>query len=180
MRNIVHLTNVFFFVSALKTVSLEVIAIFSLPEPINFSASEGQVVESPHARNCPEKIKNRKWQANFFVFNFSKNFKLVPISLELNSALGNRTYFYQKCGSCTQKSNETWDLKIRVKIWKKKKKKKWWSKGSRWKVVGPKSLYIQDLKIYGSSIGQIRFSFWSFNFWLSSDFYQKTLKKWKK
>ena len=43
----------------------------------------------------------------------------MPIDLELNSALGNQTYFYQKCGSCTQKSNETWNLKIRVKILKK-------------------------------------------------------------
>ena len=51
-----------------------------------------------------------------FVSDFFKNFKLVPIDLELNSALGNQTYFYQKCGSCTQKSNETWNLKIRVKI----------------------------------------------------------------
>ena len=85
----------------------------------------------------------------------------MPIDLEFNSALGNQTYFYQKCGSCTQKSNETWNLKIRVKT----KKKHLWLKGYRWKVVGPKSLYIQDLRIHGSSIGQSRFSFWSFNFW---------------
>ena len=96
-----------------------------------------------------------------FCFWFFLNFKLVPIDLEFNSALGNQTYFYQKCGSCTQKSNETWNLKIRVKI---KKKKHLWLKGYRWKVVGPKSLYIQDLRIHGSSIGQSRFSFWSFNF----------------
>ena len=97
----------------------------------------------------------------------------MPIDLELNSALGNQTYFYQKCGSCTQKSNETWNLKIRVKI----KKKHLWSKGSRWKVVGPKSLYIQDLRIHGSSIGHIRFSFWSFNFWPRSDFYHSSTQK---
>ena len=54
-----------------------------------------------------------------FCFLFFFNFKLVPIDLELNSTLGNQTYFYQKCGSCTQKSNETWNLKIRVKIKKK-------------------------------------------------------------
>ena len=76
------------------------------------------------------------------------NFKLVPVDLELNSALRNQIYFYQKCGSCTQKSNETWNLKIRVKI----KKKHLWLKGYRWKVVGPKSLYIQDLRIHGSSV----------------------------
>ena len=40
---------------------------------------------------------------------------LDPIDLEFNSALENETYLYQKCGSCTQKSNETWTLKIRVK-----------------------------------------------------------------
>ena len=43
----------------------------------------------------------------------------MPIDLELNSALGNQTYSYQKCGSGTQKSNETWNLKIRVKIKRK-------------------------------------------------------------
>ena len=59
-----------------------------------------------------------------FWFWFFWNFKLVPIDLELNSAMGNQTHFYQKCGSCTQKSNETWNLKIRVKIKKKKKKKR--------------------------------------------------------
>ena len=117
-----------------------------------------------------------------FWFWFFWNFKLVPIDLELNSAMGNQTHFYQKCGSCTQKSNETWNLKIRVKIKKKKKKKekKMRLKGYRWKVVGPKSLYMQDLRIHGSSIGQSRFSFLSFNFLPRSDFYQKTLKKCKK
>ena len=97
----------------------------------------------------------------------------MPIDLEFNSALGNQTYFYQKCGSCTQKSNETWNLKIRVKT----KKKHLWLKGYRWKVVGPKSLYIQDLRIHGSSTGQSRFSFWSFNFWPRSNFYQKKRSK---
>ena len=42
-----------------------------------------------------------------FAFDFFKNSKQLPIDLELNSALENQTYFYQKCGSCTQKSNET-------------------------------------------------------------------------
>ena len=55
----------------------------------------------------------------------------MPIDLEFNSALGNQTYFYQKCGSCTQKSNETWNLKIRVKTKKnicdwKATDGKWW------------------------------------------------------
>ena len=57
----------------------------------------------------------------------------MPINLELNSALGNETYFYQKYGSCTQKSNETLNLKIRVKIFLKKPicdrkapEGKWW------------------------------------------------------
>ena len=66
-----------------------------------------------------------------FCFWFFKNFKLVPVDLEFNSALGNQTYFYQKCGSCTQKSNETWNLKIRVKTKKnicdwKATDGKWW------------------------------------------------------
>ena len=86
----------------------------------------------------------------------------MPINLELNSTLGNQTYFYQKCESCTQKSNETWNLKIQVKIYKNSKHLR--LKGSRLKLVGPKSLYIQDLRIHGSSIGQIKFSFWSFTF----------------
>ena len=55
----------------------------------------------------------------------------MPIDLELNFALGNQIYFYQK--KSTQKSNETWNLKIRVKIEKKKtfvierlQMEKWW------------------------------------------------------
>ena len=43
-------------------------------------------------------------------------------------------------------------------------------------VGGPKSLHIQDLRIHGSNIGQIRFSLWSFSFWPRSDFHQKRLK----
>ena len=43
-------------------------------------------------------------------------------------------------------------------------------------MVGPKPLYIQGLRIHGFSIGQIRFSFWSFNFWPRSDFYKKRSK----
>ena len=89
----------------------------------------------------------------------------MPIDLELNFALGNQIYFYQKKKS-TQKSNETWNLKIRVKIEKNVCDRK--APGGE--VVGPKSLYIQDLRICGSSIGRIRFSFWSFNFWPHSNF----------
>ena len=100
----------------------------------------------------------------------------MPIDLELNSALGNQTYFYQKCGSCTQKSNETWNLKIRVKI----KKSICDQKAPDAELVGTKSLNVQGLRIHGSSKGQIRFSFWSFNFWPRPDFHQKTLKKYKK
>ena len=79
----------------------------------------------------------------------------MSIDLELNSALGNQTYFYQKCGSGTQKSNETRNLYNRIKI----KKNICDRKASDGQVVGPKSLHIQDLRIHGSSIGQIRFSF---------------------
>ena len=66
-----------------------------------------------------------------FCFLFFKNFQLVSIDLELNSTLGNQTYFNQKCGSCTQKSNVTWNLKIWVEIKKKnicdrKTLEKWW------------------------------------------------------
>ena len=100
----------------------------------------------------------------------------MPIDLALNFALGNQTYFHKKCGSCIQKSNETWNLKIRVTI----EKNIYDQKTPGEEVVGPKSLYIQDLRIRGSSIGQIRFSFWSFNFWTRSNFYQKMLKKCKK
>ena len=56
----------------------------------------------------------------------------MPIDLELNSALGNQTYFYQKCGSCTQKSNETWNLKIRVKTKKKKNICDWKGIDGKW------------------------------------------------
>ena len=83
-------------------------------------------------------------------------FKLVATKLELNSTLGNQTYFYQKCGRSTQKSNEAQNLKIRVKIKKKKKCNQTISDGE---VVGPKSLHIQELVIHGTSIGQIIFSF---------------------
>ena len=41
------------------------------------------------------------------------------MNLELNTALGNQTYFYQKFGSGTQKSNETRNLKNWIKIKKK-------------------------------------------------------------
>ena len=51
---------------------------------------------------------------NFFVFD-SLSIKLVSIDLKLNSTR-NHTYFYQTCGSDTQKSNETQNLKNRVKI----------------------------------------------------------------
>ena len=112
-----------------------------------------------------------------FGFWLFLSFKLVSIHLELNSALGNQTCYYQKCGSGTQKSNKTWNLKNHVKI---KKKNICDQKASDEEVVGPKSLYIQDLRIHGFSIGQIRFSWWSFNFWPRSDFHQKTLKKCKK
>ena len=128
-----------------------------------------------HPKLSRKNFKNGKWHTNFFVFDIL-NFKLVSIDLELNSAFGNQTYFYQKCGSGTQKSNETRNLKNQIKI----EKKHLWPKGFRWEVVGPKSLHTQDLRIHGSSIGQIRFSFWSFNFWPRSDFHQKTLKKRKK
>ena len=80
----------------------------------------------------------------------------MSIDLELNSALENHTYFYQKCGSGTHKSNEIRNLKNQVKI---KKKNICDPKASDGEVVGSKSLHIQDLKIHGSSIGQIRFSF---------------------
>ena len=81
---------------------------------------------------------------------------MVPINSELNSPLGNQTYFYQKCGRGTQKSNETQNLKIRVKI---EKKNICDQKAPDGEVAGPKSLHIQDLKIHGSSIGQITLSF---------------------
>ena len=84
----------------------------------------------------------------------------MPIDLELNSSLGNQTYFYQKCGCDTQKSNETWNLKIRVKI----KKSICDQKAPDGEVVETKSLHVQGLIIHGSSEGQIRFLFWSFNF----------------
>ena len=100
----------------------------------------------------------------------------MPIDLELNFALENQTYFYKTCGSCTQKSNETWNLEIWATIEKKICERKTPDE----EVVGPKSLYIQDLRIRGSGIGQIRFSFWSFNFWTRSNFHQKMLKKCKK
>ena len=45
--------------------------------------------------------------------------ELAPINLELSSALGKQSYFYQKSGRGTQKSNETQNLKIRAKIFKK-------------------------------------------------------------
>ena len=52
---------------------------------------------------------------SWFFYLFFK-FKLVTIDLDLNAALANQTYFYQKCGRGFQKSNETRNLKIRVKI----------------------------------------------------------------
>ena len=60
LKNIARPTDDFF-VSALKTVPLKVIArgnrdFLFLSELINFSASEGPEVEFPDARNCPEKI----------------------------------------------------------------------------------------------------------------------------
>ena len=72
----------------------------------------------------------------------------------------------------------------KLKTWKsglklKKKKKKCDQTISDGEVVGPKSLHIQELVIYGTSTGQIIFSFWSFNFLPRLDFYQKTLKKCK-
>ena len=103
---------------------------------------------------------------------------LKSLNCFLNSAPGNQTYFDQKYGSGTQESNETRGLKNQVKI--KKKGNICDRKASDGEVVGPKSLRIQDLRIHGSSINQIRFSFWSFNFWPRSDFHQKTLKKCKK
>ena len=44
-------------------------------------------------------------------------------------------------------------------------------------VVGPESLYIQDLRIHGSRTGQSRFSFWSFNFLTSLRFLPKKAQK---
>ena len=59
--------------------------------------------------------------------------------LELNTALGNQTYFYQKFGSGTQKSNETQNLKNWIKT---KKKEICDRKATDGEVVGPKSLHI--------------------------------------
>ena len=85
-----------------------------------------------------------------FLFLTFSNFELVSIDLEINSALGKKTYFYQKCGRSNAKSSETRNLKI-------------WDKTDV-EVVGPKSLHIKDLKIHGSSIHHIRFSFYSYTF----------------
>ena len=72
----------------------------------------------------------------------------MPINLEFNSALGNQTYFYQKCGSCTQKSNKTWNLKIRVKT----KKKHLWLKGYRWKVKGAGFMVLAQARVDFNSV----------------------------
>ena len=45
---------------------------------------------------------------------------MVPIDLVFNFGLSNQTYFYQKCGCWTHKSNQTQNLKIYVEIKKKK------------------------------------------------------------
>ena len=71
---------------------------------------------------------------------------------------------------------ETWKYGLKLK----EKKNISDRKAPDREVVGPKSLHIQDLRIHGSSIGRISFSFWSFNFWLPPDFHQKMLKKCKK
>ena len=74
------------------------------------------------------------------------------------------------------KSNESQNLKLRVKILKKNICDR---KAPHGEVVGSESLYIQDLRIHGSRIGQIRFSLSSFNFRPCPDFHQKMLKKCK-
>ena len=164
-----------------------------LLELINFFALEGPGVESPAAPKLlptptpppppkKKKWKNRKRQTNFFVFDFL-NFKLVSIDLESNSALGNHTLFYPKCGSGTQKSNETRNLKNRVKIEKKNicNQKALDGGSGRTKIFAhSRSSIFMILHIHDSSVGQIRFSFWSFNFWPRSNFHQNTLKRCKK
>ena len=100
----------------------------------------------------------------------------MSTDLELNPALGNQTFFIKYVDMVLSKSNETQNLKIRVKI---KKKSICDGKAPHGEVVGSKSLYIQDLRIHGSRIGQIRFSLSSFNFRPCPDFHQKMLKKCK-
>ena len=90
-----------------------------------------------------------------FCFRCFLNFKLVPIDLELNSALGNQIYSYQKCGSGTQKKQRN----LKFEIWVKITKNICDRKAPGGEVVGLKSLHNQDLRIHGSSIGQIRFSY---------------------
>ena len=79
----------------------------------------------------------KRGHKRFFVFNF-RNFKLVLIDSELNSALENQTYFYKKIGAYfykkngggTEKSNQTW--KNGLKFYKNDL----W-KTQNWKVLEP-------------------------------------------
>ena len=50
----------------------------------------------------------------FFVFHFL-NSNLVPVDSELNSALGNQSYFYQIYGHGTKKSSQTWKSGLKLK-----------------------------------------------------------------
>ena len=74
----------------------------------------------------------------------------MPIDLESNSALGNQTYFYQNVEVVLRKATklETWKsgLKFKKNICDRKT--------PDGEVVGPKFLYIEDLRIHGCSIGQ--------------------------
>ena len=104
----------FVFCSKIRSVHLEIIGWFFSPEPTIFSASDRPRVEFPRVSESPEKFKNlqlinlvrnrgsakRKCHMSFFVCEF-KNFKLVPINSELNSAPGNQTHFFLKSGGGT-------------------------------------------------------------------------------
>ena len=83
---------------------------------------------SPCVRKCPENTKNqkliksakkqhmkkRKWHAISFVL-CPTLLRLVSMDAELNSVLGNGTYFCPIFGCGTQKSSQTWKSGLKLK-----------------------------------------------------------------
>ena len=173
-----HVINIFylhiwgnnvFFVSALKSVPLEIVEWLSPPpppphlkDPANFSASYKPRVDFPSLWESPEKIKNlnliklarnrnrakRKCHTSFFTFHILV-LKLVLSYSQLNSAPENQILFLLNSGCGTYKSSQTWRNALKIKI----KNGLWHRKAQDRHMVEPNPLHIQDPKNRGSSIG---------------------------
>ena len=115
-------------------------------------------------------MRKRKWHAISFVL-CPTLLRLVSMDAELNSVLGNGTYFCPIIGCGTQKSSQTWKSGLKLK-----KTALWHRKAQDWQMVRPNPLHIMNLRSCSSSIGWVRFWLRPCNLWPRPFFHQKIAK----